>query len=193
MADLTRTHRWESFVPDLGDNRAQPKPFFLLIASGLTKENLRAFHASLDALGARMVEVADDAARIDAWAEVFAPYVQMGDEPLVIDGKPIATLRDYLALLLVEVQGQYNTIELSLALADYNSFQGTRRLFFERLSGGPLSTPALSSEKAAPPRAAPSSGTQTSASSGAEKTRASSAGTPRPQKEASRNRGGAGR
>ena len=50
MPSLTRSFRWERFVPDLGENRELAKPFFLEIASGLSilerKDAVDAIHVA---------------------------------------------------------------------------------------------------------------------------------------------------
>ena len=161
MAELSCLNRWERFVPDLGDNRTLLRPFYLEVASGLPRVQLEAF---TDAL-AKVLEsspTATEREKVEAWAAAFAPYVRFGREPLVLAGKPIAGLADYFEALF-SMSGSYNHLELGHVVRDFNSFEGTRRLFFERLSGGLAGTPGQSSGNTANQGAAPSPGSQTNA------------------------------
>lgn len=171
MADLTRTYRWERFIPNLGDNRDQPRPFYLELASGLTKEQLAVFAEGFQKM--------DTKEGLDGLSAHYAPFVRMGEEPLVFAGKAYPTLRDYFELLF-SMAGGFNSLELTHTLADFNSAAGTRRLFFERLSGGSPGTGNPNSAPSATRRAAPSSGKPTNATVFLD-------GTPRPAKEPSPN------
>ena len=49
MADLKRTHRWERYAPDIGDNREQPdgQRLELEVASSLTHEQFAEWESAL--------------------------------------------------------------------------------------------------------------------------------------------------
>lgn len=148
MANLTRTHRWARYVPDLGDNRELERPFFLRVASGLTLEELAAFEQQLVDLGMIGGEgVATFANRLAAWLQ---PYVLMGEEPLSVKGQPVASLAEYLALTL-SVAGHDALIELFTVVRDYNSVGPKAQLFSGPPSGGNGTTalpPARGDERA---------------------------------------------
>jgi hypothetical protein len=62
------------------------------------------------------------------------PFVQF-KESVTINGKPIASLRDYLALVL-ETTKLFNVLELIFAIVHANSVAGSQELFFARPFGG---------------------------------------------------------
>ncbi len=175
MAELSHLNRWERFSPDIGDNRSLKAPFYLEVASGLPRVQLEAFSEGLTAAVEEAAAAGSEREKAEVYAKAFAPYVRMGREPLCIGGKAYPTLADYLELI-TSMAGSYNHLELGHAVRDFNSVAGTRRLFFERLSGGSTGTPSPSNGSTDVQRAAPSGGSQTSAT-------ASSAGTSPPDKE----------
>lgn len=68
-------------------------------------------------------------------AELIGPYVKMGDEPLVYQGRPINTLEEYLRML-AEAPSLEGWTEIAVALGFANSIKGGSATFSERLSGG---------------------------------------------------------
>lgn len=149
MANLTRTWSWEKWVPPLGDNPGE-KPFYLEIASGLTKEQLEEFLAG----AAKATDTPPETPEgVDRWrpyadqvAGALSKYVRLGAEPLRLLDKPdgtvvfeVKTLSDFCLLAL---QGPQAALwELSRALGRYNTIGGQYELFFARHSGGTGSTP----------------------------------------------------
>lgn len=166
MHDLAH---WERFEPNLGDNHRLPpeKRFFLEVAAGLSKAQLKKAKRALDfsslSLNAEAVTAeaktskADDETDIEALqrctekamavlcverlATEWGGFVRVGSAGHTINGLAIASLKDYLGVI-IEQPGRFNVIELSKVLAQLNSVTGTHALFFERLSGGPISTVA---------------------------------------------------
>lgn len=149
MANLTRTWSWEKWVPPLGDNPGN-KPFYLELASGLTKEQLSGFQDGFSKAMEPPPEVEGD--RWRAWAEqlagAFGHAVRLGAEPLrLVDEQgavafEVKALADFFLLLL---QGPRTVLfELSRALVTYNTLGGQVELFYARHSGGTGTTPAPS-------------------------------------------------
>lgn len=167
---------WERFEPRLGDNHSLPpeKRFFLEVACGLTKVQLKGCERALDFsklhldAGAVVEEAkkskAEDESHeealqrvgeqrmgelcIEQLARAWAPFIRIGAGQHTLDGKPVATLKDYLSAVIAQ-PGRFNVIELSKVLAQLNSVIGTHALFSERLSGGPISTVGPSTDAAA--------------------------------------------
>lgn len=144
MANLTRTWRWETFEPDFGDNLSLPEGqrLQLEIASGISPAQYRAFGESIqEAAKARDGDSEEVIAK--RWADVFSPVVRMVSPPPgqlhTVEGKTISTLADYIAVLLT-MTGIYNLHELTDALRNFNSVEGTSRLFYRRQSGGTSTT-----------------------------------------------------
>jgi len=134
MAELTRTFKWEKFVPDLGDNRNLEKPFFFEVASGLSKLEFK------EAMGIWSQLAGTEADMCAKAAASLAPYVRLGSEPLSVSGQPITTLEAYLALT-IEQPSMSGWMELAMAIKYLNSLDGTRELFFARPFGGFTFTP----------------------------------------------------
>lgn len=149
MADLTRTHRWLRYVPDLGDNRELAAPFYVEVASGLTKVQLSDYHAALRAWGETKHELEAFAA---ATTELLTPYVRMGREPLSVQGRRVLDLGAYIALGM-EVMGESPVLELLRVVREYNELGGPKVLFSAPPSGGTSSTPAPSTGRAGEPMA----------------------------------------
>jgi hypothetical protein len=146
--NLTRTFRWERFEPNLGENLELPeeKRFFLLISSGLSKVAMAELSGRFEDLQKRLAsEEMTEESLIDALEAVYNGTIKVG-EPSTIDGKKVDTFRDYLAVV-VGVTGLYSWLELFTALRDFNSYSGTRALFYARRSGGISSIPAQSAAK----------------------------------------------
>lgn len=167
---------WERYEPRLGENHNLPveQRFFLEVACGLTKMQLKACTRALDFSALRLdaaavVEEAkaskgEDETHEEALqrvgeqrmgelcvaqlAEKWGPFVRVGPGKHTLDGKPVATLKDYLSAVIAQ-PGRFNVIELSKVLAQLNSVTGTHALFSERLSGGPISTVGPSTDAAA--------------------------------------------
>lgn len=147
MPDLNSAIRWVRYEPDLGENRKQKSPFFLEVASGLTKRELENLATRVkDATAVKGPPPAEgedaeawlDAAR-DAQAERLAAsyegVVKVGSEPLSLKGKPVTGLVGYLRLIITQ-QGFFLLRELAAAVRNANSLEGVEALFSERHSGG---------------------------------------------------------
>lgn len=152
MASFDSLARWEKYVPTLGNNHELSQPFYLRVAAGLTIEELRGLRERVDALTAGAT-----AAQTSA---VFAGVVQMGGEPLVVDGAPVDTLEKYLELVAHQRGGDLLG-ELLSTLFHLNSTAGAQELFSARLSGGSRTT-----RPSAPETADTRSGSSTSPSRG---------------------------
>ncbi len=158
MANLTRTYRWLRYIPDLGDNRELPKPFYLELTSGLTKLALAGFYERLRVWSEEKHEGAE--AFVEATTALLSPHVRMGAEPLSLEGRPITTLREYIAMGL-DVLGESPVLELVRMVREYNELgEGPKLVFFERPSGGTSTTPIPSTERAASEMVAPSNGSE---------------------------------
>jgi hypothetical protein len=141
MPELKRTWRWETYLPDLGENRECDRPFFVKVKTGLTKEELREWAEKWAALD-------PETATVDAVHDILAGAVEMGEEPLAIQGKPIAGLREY-CHAVAEVAGLAHLHELAEAVQWCNSVHGARALFYGRLSGGIASMASHRASRAA--------------------------------------------
>ncbi len=127
MAELGRLWKWATWVPELGDNAQQPRPFFLRVKTGLTKLDVAAYAEALDAYW--------KASTSDSLFALVSPFVEMGDEPLSANGSPVTGLRAYVDLLFTLGSEELRT-ELGYSVLFFNSVRGTSALFFARLSGG---------------------------------------------------------
>lgn len=134
MPDLKTLGRWEKYVPNLGDNREQEKPFFLLVQADLT---IQAYSAFLGRFQAWLETPGDEP--VSTFVGVFDGLVKMGSEPLSINGEPVTDFPGYVKVLL-SLTGIDLVLELVQVIRHYNSVEGTRELFFERLSGGRFTT-----------------------------------------------------
>lgn len=135
--------RWEKYVPTLGDNRLQEKPFFLRVKAGVSKAQFQTF---MDAQGGSAIE---------AWVAMLGDLVEMGTEPLTVNAGPVDTLEKYIALGLDQPSGEILS-ELVGAVVWHNTVAGTQASFSARLSGGNPFTVTT-----APKTAAPSDGSGT--------------------------------
>lgn len=166
MANLSNLIRWQRFEPDLGENRTLPKPFYLEVAVGLTKPELLQLGEAIDApvLPSREDGAPEPSpeeveaalvAKADKLAVALAPWVRFGSEPLAINGEPVTTLTQLLRLYIRAASGAVGLLEVPMALRWFNGAGGgTTQLFFERLSGGFVSTTQPSNGKAGSQRAA---------------------------------------
>lgn len=150
MANLTRAWTWERWVPPLGDNPGD-KPFFLELASGLTKELLEGFMADYEKATAPP-EVAEGVDRWRAYADqvgaVLSKVARLGNEPLrIVDehGALVFEVKTMGDFCLLALQGPKSILwELTRAIGSYNTVGGQLELFYARHSGGTGSTPAPS-------------------------------------------------
>lgn len=150
MADLKSASRWERYVPNLGENRELERPFFLRVRTNLTRVELGEY------LGRYEEFIKVDQDDPVAFARVFEGIVEMGSEPLSINGQAVAGLDGYIGVL-IGLTGVDLILELVEEVSRLNSVKGTRELFFARLSGGRSGT-----GPAAPGTAEPSNGSATS-------------------------------
>jgi hypothetical protein len=145
VADLGRLWKWAVWTPDLGDNLQQERPFFLRVKTGLTKIDFAGYTAALDAYW--------KAERTsDALHALVSPFVEMGDEPLRVDGNPVDGLRGYVELLFSLGSAELRE-ELTYSVIHFNSAGGTQALFYGRLSGGSAFTAEPNAGRAALPKA----------------------------------------
>lgn len=168
MANLKRLHTWKKWAPDIGDNRELPEPvLYLELATGLTAAQMHQVREGL----ARMGEVKlldDDSVPLDerlgahkkalreVYVEALGDFVRVQGGPHTVDGMPLATLVDYVAL--VQTRADWGTaplLELHQALHAFNSLSGPDELFSLRRSGGARTTRAQSVEPASEKTAAP--------------------------------------
>jgi len=158
VATLTRLWQWQKFVPDLGDNKEQPSPFYLEVAAGLTVGERQALAATLAGALAPLSETEDYEAGVALFAkqaaEALAPFVRLGKEPLEAGGKPIDSLEAYLGLV-ARLPGLLHWGELTEAVRTANSLEGLQALFSERRSGGSGGTRGPSVVKGESETAAP--------------------------------------
>lgn len=134
MPSFDSLARWEKYVPNLGTNRDEPRPFYLRIAAGLTMEE---FAAVMDRVASALREQA--ARGPGLVAKALEGVVEMGAEPLSVRGKPVSTLADYLELAARQAAGDL-LMELLSAVRRYNSVEGSTELFFRRGSGSRTGT-----------------------------------------------------
>ena len=161
MPTISRTIVWERWVPPLGEeNEKAERPFFLEVASGLTKETLATIRAAFWASIQAAPEVAEGVDRWRAWADVqagiFEKVARLGTEPLcIIDDatKEVAfevkNLSDFFFLCLQGPKGVL--LELARTVNAFNSLNGHLELFFARHSGSTGTTPAPSVAKVESP------------------------------------------
>lgn len=162
MADLTNTHRWLSYAPDLLGNRELPSPFYFEVCASMSKEQLTTLRTELDKpihsleplpsdatteqLAARDEEIR--AAMVVRQADVLEKYFKFGSEPLTIEGKAITTVREYLEFVTTKFAGLEPFLELSRALLSFNALSGAGSFFYGRFSGGFTSTTSRNNGKA---------------------------------------------
>ena len=145
MAELNLWH-WEKYVPTIGENATLEKPFYLRVKVGLTKAEFTNVMGKLSES-----KTADDV------SAAFSVCFELGDEPLNVNGAPISSMLDYVKI--AESQRNADLIaEMIWTLGNFNSVEGRRLTFSERLSGGSAST-----RSGAPKTANASSGSATNA------------------------------
>lgn len=160
MAELKRRTRWKKWAPDIGENRElEGGPvLFLELAVDLTAEQLSEALERIrqwDSEGATTVR--DVYERVGAaYVAAMEPYVRVHGGPHTVDGQPLATLKDYVALVQQSVSGGRTQLtELTAALTSFNSITGPDELFSLPRSGGVRTTGAQSNDAAASPTASP--------------------------------------
>lgn len=136
MADLTLWH-WEKYAPSIGANRNLPSPFYLRIKAGIPKARLRQL---LDG----------KATTADEWHAAICDLVEMGEEPLVLDGRPVNGLTEYLAMAL-EQSGGAILSELIGAIIWHNSVAGAKKNTSSLAFGGAFGMPDASGQTGAVP------------------------------------------
>lgn len=127
MPDLS-AQTWERCPPNLGDNRKQERPFYFLVRANLTIAERDSYVDRLSSL------IGSKDTTPEKLAELLGEFIRMGDEPLTVDGKPIASLLDYLHLLNT-LAGTPLVNELFGWVPYVNSMEGARDRFFEQRSG----------------------------------------------------------
>ena len=156
MAELKRRTRWKRWAPDLGENREiEDGPvLFLELATDLTPAQLTELAAVLAERGEPTTSREGLVEALKArYVAALGPYVRVHDGPHTVDGAPLATFDDYLALVTQGAGlGVQQLNELQLALVRFNSIEGPDELFLPRLSGGARTTGAQRTGKAATPR-----------------------------------------
>lgn len=155
MATLKSRIRWKKWAPDLGENRTLPEgpALYLELATDLTAQQLDEVGERLTAKGepvrTREELVAGMRAR---FGEALGPYVRVHGGPHTVDGQPLATLDDYLALVTQSAGcGASQLRELHAALVAFNSVTGPDELFSLPRSGGVRTTGARSNDAADSP------------------------------------------
>lgn len=166
MANLTRRFSWKKWAPDIGENRELPEPvLYLEIATGLTQAQLDAIGEQLRSARQLQLEPPDVEAlppeergkAVEETLRAFVAklrgvmvsalgaFVRVHGGPHTVDGRPLATLDDYLALAEEAAdRGVRARAELEAAVVSFNSVEGPDELFSLRRSGGRASTPTRS-------------------------------------------------
>lgn len=164
MPDLSNTIRWVEYPPDLLGNLEAERPFYFLLHGSLSKAEVRALREATSRkvgpeLPAELPEDATEEQRVARAAELEAhseetrkaivardaaalePYVKLGEEPLTVDGKRIATLRDYFELVMSpRLMGLNAYFEVQKALIAANTMEPRVSFSSGRSSGGSTST-----------------------------------------------------
>jgi hypothetical protein len=152
MANFDRLFHWETFAPNIGDNRALLSDQLTLeLAVGLTKTELRRFQKGPNVLrdlkfeaiagspGVEEIEAGVWDKVADLLAVEWGQFVRLGPGSHSMNGKPIAALRDYLRFVL-EQPGAYNVMEIVREVQRLNAVEGTRALFSAPPAGVTTST-----------------------------------------------------
>lgn len=158
MAELKRRTRWKRWAPDIGENRElEGGPvLFLELAVDLTPVQLSEMSERLrsSSEAQTMEEFRADMRR--AYVEALGPYVRVHGGPHTVDGQPLATLEDYLALVTQSASAGVEQLrELVAAVVSFNSITGPDELFSLPRSGGVRTTGARSNDAADSPTASP--------------------------------------
>ena len=102
MATLKSRIRWKKWAPDLGENRTLEggPALYLELATDLTAQQLEEAAAKLTARGEPVTTRDELLASMRArFSEALGPYVRVHGGPHTVDGQPLATFDDYLALV----------------------------------------------------------------------------------------------
>ena len=95
MPDLKRVWKFERYEPTLGDNRKSDRPFWLKVRSGMTKQALADL---LERLGG-LTENSTAAEAAAVFVDAEGPILEMGDEPLSVQGVAVPDIQSYIALV----------------------------------------------------------------------------------------------
>ena len=136
--------RWALYAPSIGNNKELERPFYLRLKADLPQGRLDEFFQKLRQGG-------------EDWHQAFDGLVEMGDEPLSLDGRPIEDVQSYLQAIATTPLLH----ELVGALQFHNSLNGVAASFSERLSGTSPTT-LFGYRAAAPPQTPSGSGTSPS-------------------------------
>lgn len=136
MTHLTLT-RWRRWPLNLGDNLSLPKEeqAYIEVKMGLSKAQLKGLDERLQQLPD------DDTQALEQLTGVLEEVVRLGRVALFVDGEAIDSVRKLAALMFADAARQM-LIEVTGAVQYTNTVQGSRDLFFERLSGGASGTAA---------------------------------------------------
>lgn len=158
MANLNGVTRWQKYVPNIGENLSLERPFYVEVLVGITKAQLRQVEEAQKSMppppeGATEEQLLEaDLSHLD---KVLSPFVRMGAESLHVGDRHIRTLHELLKLYSEMADGQHAMLELSAAVAWFNSAGGRTQDFYARLSGGSASTPFPRSGSGRSQRAVP--------------------------------------
>lgn len=146
MATLKSRIRWKRWAPDVGENRTMEggPVLYLELATDLTAAQLEEVAAHLQRTGETVATMDELRASMRArFAEALGPYVRVHGGPHTVDGQPLATFEDYLALVMQGAGlGADHLRELQAAVVSFNGISGPDELFSLRPSGGAASTDA---------------------------------------------------
>jgi hypothetical protein len=155
MATLKSRIRWKKWAPDLGENRTLEggPALYLELATDLTAQQLEEAAEKLTARGEPVTTRDELLASMRArFSEALGPYVRVHGGPHTVDGQPLATFDDYLALVTQGAGlGASQLRELQAAVVTFNSISGPDELFSLPRSGGGRTTDAQSNDAAASP------------------------------------------
>lgn len=144
MANLSSLIRWQPYVPDIGDNVQQKRPFYVEVAVGITKAELLALDKAQEKRpGEDLPEDATEEQKLEAHlvhlSKTLDPFVRMGKESLHVGERHVRTLYDLLKLYSEMAGGEVAMLELASAVGWFNSAGGRTQSFYARLSGGSAS------------------------------------------------------
>lgn len=169
MPSLSRI-TWHRFEPRIGNNTELPveQRFFLEVARGLTKEQLKAFGEAFfrqpesdgltdeqvaalsndeQAKRTEALKAAETRAHDERVAELKR-WVRFGSQTLVVDGQVIENVGAYLDFFDAQAN-RFEWLELARELYRVNSITGNEELFSARPSGGSSSTADQSTARGA--------------------------------------------
>lgn len=130
--------KWVRYEPSIPGNLELPaaERFYLEVHAGLTVEQFETMRAP----GPDGETFEEARHRL---ATHLAGVVRLGAATLVLDGRPVEAVADYISAILCQ-SGQPLYQELLDKVRSCNSWEGTREVFSVRLSGSTASTPARS-------------------------------------------------